>query len=176
MKFLKSYIKLIDNLNDKIGYWTSWLTTLLVLVVFYDVFTRYILNESSVGVQELEWHLFAIIFLLAAGYTYKIDDHVRVDVIYTKFSDRTKAWVNFLGVIFFLIPLCAIVIYTSNQFVINSFRMGETSPDAGGLPARYILKAVIPLSFFLILLQGISIAFKSFLEIKEKKTTNEVVK
>ncbi|MGA8262937.1 MAG: TRAP transporter small permease subunit, partial [Ignavibacteriaceae bacterium] len=119
-------------------------------------------------------HLFAIIFLLAAAYTFRIDDHVRVDVVYTRFSDKTKAWVNFLGVIFFLIPLCVIVIYTSNHFVINSFRMGETSPDAGGLPARYILKAVIPLSFFLILLQGIAIAFKSFLEIKEKKSTDEV--
>ncbi len=165
MKFLKSYFKLVDNLIEKIGYWSSWLTTLLVLVVCYDVFTRYILNESSVGVQELEWHIFSVIFLLAAAYTYKIDDHVRVDVIYTKYSEKGKAWINFLGVIFFLIPLCAVVVYTSEHFVLTSFQMGETSPDAGGLPARFILKALIPFSFILIFLQGISEAFKSFLKI-----------
>ena len=165
MKFIKAYINFIDKLSEKIGSLTSWFTTVLVLVVCYDVFTRYILNESSVGVQELEWHIFAVIFLLGASYTYKIDDHVRVDVFYTKFSEKTKAWVNFLGVIVFLIPLCFIIIYTSDFFVLNSFRMGETSPDAGGLPARYILKAFIPLSFFLIFLQGLSEAFKSFIKI-----------
>ena len=168
MKIIKAYINFVDKLSEKVGSLTSWLTTLLVLVVCYDVFTRYILNESSVGVQELEWHIFAIIFLLAASYTYKIDDHVRVDVFYTRFSEKTKAWVNFLGVIFFLIPFCIIIIYTSDFFVASSFRMGETSPDAGGLPARYILKAFIPLSFFLIFLQGLSEAFKSFIKISNK--------
>ena len=145
MKFIRAYINFIDKLNEKVGSLTSWLTTVLVLVVCYDVFTRYILNESSVGVQELEWHIFAVIFLLAASYTYKIDGHVRVDVFYTRFSEKTKAWVNFLGVIVFLIPLCVIIIYTSDFFVLNSFRMGETSPDAGGLPARDILKQKNPM-------------------------------
>jgi len=168
MKIIKTYINFIDKLNEKVGSLTSWLTVLLVLVVSYDVVVRYIFGESSVGLQEFEWHLFALIFLLAAAYTLKIDDHVRVDVFYTKFSSKKQALVNLLGSLLFLIPFCLLVIYSSQEFVSLSFRMGETSPDAGGLPARYILKAFMPISFFLLLLQGISLALKSFLQLKEK--------
>jgi TRAP-type mannitol/chloroaromatic compound transport system permease small subunit len=168
MKFINIYINFIDKLNDKIGSITSWLTALLVLVVSYDVIVRYLVEESSVGLQEFEWHLFALIFLLSAAYTLKIDDHVRVDVFYTKFSSRKQAWINFLGSILFLIPFCIVVIIASQDFVSLSFRINETSPDAGGLPARFILKAFIPISFFLLLLQGIALVFKSFLKLKEK--------
>jgi TRAP-type mannitol/chloroaromatic compound transport system permease small subunit len=166
MTFIKSYIKFIDKLNSKLGYYTSWLTLLLVLITCFDVFTRYILNESSVALQELEWHIFSAIFLMAASYTLITDDHVRVDVFYSRFSEKQKAWVNFLGAILFLIPFCVLVIYSSQNFVITSFQFKETSPDAGGLPARYILKSFIPISFIFLFLQGISLAFKSFLEIK----------
>ena len=169
MKIIKAYINFIDKLNEKIGSLTSWLTALLVLVVSYDVMVRYVFGESSVGLQELEWHLFALIFLVAAAYTLKMDDHVRVDVFYTKFSPKKQALVNFLGAILFLIPFCLLVIYSSQDFVSLSFRIGETSPDAGGLPARYILKAFIPISFFLLLLQGLALALKSFLQLKGKE-------
>ena len=169
MKIIKAYINFIDKLNEKIGSLTSWLTALLVLVVSYDVMVRYVFGESSVGLQELEWHLFALIFLVAAAYTLKMDDHVRVDVFYTKFSPKKQALVNFLGSIIFLIPFCLLVIYSSQDFVSLSFRIGETSPDAGGLPARYILKAFIPISFFLLLLQGLALALKSFLQLKGKE-------
>lgn len=167
MKFIKSYIRIINRFNEKIGVIASWLTALLVLVVSYDVIVRYLIGESSVGLQEFEWHLFALIFLLAAAYTLKIDEHVRVDVFYVKLSPKKKAWINLLGSVFFLIPFCVMVIISSQDFIEISVRVNETSPDAGGLPARYILKAVIPLSFLLLLVQGIALAFKSFLEIKE---------
>ena len=173
MKFINGYIKFIDKVNTKIGIITSWLTFVLVLVTCYDVFTRYILNESSIALQELEWHLFGVIFLMAAAYTLIKDDHVRVDVFYSRFSERKKAWVNFLGAVIFLIPFCILAIYTSKDFVINSFLFNETSPDAGGLPARYILKSFIPISFIFLLLQGISLAFKSFIEIKNNRGTTE---
>ncbi len=166
MRFIKAYIKLIDNLNEKIGNWVSWLTAVLTLVVSYDVFVRYFLKESSVGFQEFEWHLFAIIFLLSSAYTLKIDRHVRVDVFYTRMSDKKKAFVDLFGTLIFLIPFSVVLILASKNFVINSFIMGETSPDAGGLPARYILKSIIPISIFLLLLQGIALAFKSFLTLK----------
>lgn len=170
MNFLKNSVKIIDKINTTIGKTVSWLTLLLVLVVCYDVIVRYVFNESSVALQELEWHLFALIFLVSAAFTLKIDEHVRVDVLYTNFSEKKKAWVNLLGSIFFLIPFCVIVIISTQDFVLQSFVNAETSPDAGGLPARYILKAFIPLSFFLLLLQGISLAFKSFITIKEPET------
>ena len=173
MKFINGYIKFIDKINTKLGVITSWLTFVLVLVTCYDVFTRYVLNESSIALQELEWHLFAIIFLMAAAYTLIKDEHVRVDVFYSRFSEEKKAWINFLGAIFFLIPFCVLAIYTSKNFVINSFMFKETSPDAGGLPARYIIKAFIPVSFIFLLFQGISLAFKSFLEIKNHSKSNK---
>lgn len=168
MKFLRLYIKFIDHLNEKVGQSVSWLTTLMVLVVCYDVFTRYVLKSSSVAVQELEWHLFAIIFLIGAAYTLKVDRHVRVDVVYTRLSPKGKAWVNFLGSLIFLIPFSILVIWASLNFVKSSYMMGETSPNPGGLPARYVLKGCIPASFFLLLLQAIAFAFKSLLTILGK--------
>ena len=119
--------------------------------------------------QELEWHLFAIIFLVGAAYTLKYDRHVRVDVLYMKFKPKTKAWVNFLGSLIFLLPVCLIGIWSSKNFVMNSFLIGEGSPDPGGLPARYILKAVIPIGFFLLLLQGMALSFRSLIEITGKE-------
>ncbi|MCK5088097.1 MAG: TRAP transporter small permease subunit, partial [Melioribacteraceae bacterium] len=95
MKLIKSYIQIIDRVNSKIGYYVSWLTGLLVLIVSFDVFTRYFLKESSVAVQELEWHVFALIFLMGAAYTLKADEHVRVDIFYSRLSEKKKAWINF---------------------------------------------------------------------------------
>jgi len=169
MKLIHKYIKWTDKINDRLGSATSWLVLVLILVITYDVIVRYLFQTSSVAMQELEWHLFAIIFLLSAGYTLKIDDHVRVDVFYSRFSVKKQAWINLLGSLFFLIPFCVILIVASENFVLISFGVGETSPDAGGLPARYILKAFIPVSFFFLLLQGIAILFKSIIKIKDSK-------
>ena len=173
MEILRKISLLIDNLNEKIGVATAWLTTVLVLVVCYDVFTRYILNKSSIAVQELEWHLFAVIFLLGAAYTLKHDRHVRVDVLYSKFSPKTRAWINLLGSLVFLIPFAILIIIASKNFVGSSFMINETSANPGGLPARFVLKACIPIAFFLLLLQGISLALKSILVITGKETTEE---
>ncbi len=168
MNILNRFVKIVDGLNEKIGSVVMWFTTLLVLVVCYDVFTRYLLKESSVAVQELEWHIFGIIFLLGAAYTLKEDKHVRVDVLYTRLSNRGKAWINLLGSIVFLMPFAVLVILTSKDFVVNSFIIKEMSPDPGGLPARYILKACIPLGFVLLFLQSLSLAFKSLLKLIQK--------
>lgn len=162
MKLIHLIIRLIDGLNTKIGHVISWLSTLLVLVVCYDVFTRYFLRKSSVGVQELEWHIFAVLFLLAAAYTLKEDGHVRVDVFYTLLSPRGQAWINLLGGIIFLIPFSILVIWASKGFVGMSWAIQETSPDPGGLPYRYLLKAMVPTGFGLILLQGVSMILRSF--------------
>ncbi|MCG8603803.1 TRAP transporter small permease subunit [bacterium] len=158
---MTQFVRFIDRLNEKVGYTVSWLTTVLVLLVCYDVFTRYVLNASSIAIQELEWHLFAIIFLVGAAYTLKQDRHVRVDVIYLRFSRKVKAWINFGGSLLFLIPFSVLILYTSKNFVVTAFRIGETSPDPGGLPARFLIKAAVPLGFALLLLQGISLAVKS---------------
>lgn len=165
MKFLHVCVRWIDWLNEKLGLLIAWLTTLLVLVVCYDVFSRYLLKKSIVAVQELEWHLFAMIFLLGAAYTLKHDKHVRVDVIFNRLSPKKQAWVNLVGSLFFLIPFCLLVMWASMSFVSHSFAIREVSPDPGGLPARYLLKAAIPVGFFFLLLQGISQFFSSLLAI-----------
>jgi TRAP-type mannitol/chloroaromatic compound transport system permease small subunit len=170
---MKSYIRVIDKLNEKVGTAVSWLTIVLVLVTCYDVIVRYIFKESSVAFQELEWHLFAVIFLAGSAYTLKMNEHVRVDIFYSRFSKEKKALIDFIGSILFLIPFTLMVIYSSKDFVINSFLIDETSPDAGGLPVRYIVKAFIPLSFFLLLLQGVALSFKSFLNLKTKNNLSE---
>jgi TRAP-type mannitol/chloroaromatic compound transport system permease small subunit len=170
MKLMEKYIRVIEGINKKLGTITSWLTLVLVLIITYDVIVRYVFDESSVALQELEWHIFAVIFLLAAGYTFLIDDHVRVDVFYTRYSEKKKAVTNLIGSLFFLIPFCIVGILSSLNFVEFSFRVKEISPDAGGLPARYILKSFIPISFLLLLLQGIAIVFKSIIKLKLSKS------
>lgn len=151
----------IDRINTVIGSLFSWLTTVLVIVICFDVLMRYAFTSSYAAVTEMEWHLFAAIFMLGAAYTLKHDKHVRVDVFYANFSEKGKAWVNLLGTILFLLPFCFVVIQSSIPFVQNSFKVLETSPDPGGLPARYIIKSVIPLGFTLLLLQGISEILKA---------------
>ncbi len=162
MKIIHFVVRLIDGFNNRIGHFISWLSTILVAVVCYDVITRYLLNSSSVAVQELEWHIFAVLFLIGAAYTLKVDSHVRVDVFYTLLSPRGKAIIDFLGSLVFLIPFSILVIWTSQSFISMSYLTHETSPDPGGLPFRYMLKAMIPAGFVLVLLQGIAIALRSF--------------
>lgn len=169
MTFIKKYIDFTNKINGKLGTAVSWFTGLLVLVVCIDVFTRYFLQSSFAALQEFEWHLFSIIFLLGASYTLQTDNHVRVDVFYSKFSERNKALINLIGVILFFIPFCLLVIYASKDFVLISFQIGETSPDAGGLPARYILKSLLPVSFIFLLLQGTSLLFKSIITLTGKQ-------
>lgn len=165
MKILKYYIHFANKLNEWVGSGVSWLTTILVIVVCYDVFTRYLLNNSLVAVQELQWHLFALIFLLGAAYSLKHDKHVRVDVFYSRFSPRTKAWVNLVGSVVFLMPFCVMVIWSSLNFAANAYHIGEISPDPGGLPARWVLKTAIPVGFVLILIQCLALTFQSVLTI-----------
>ncbi|WP_029915510.1 TRAP transporter small permease subunit [Pelobacter seleniigenes] len=162
MKLIGLIVRLIDGLNTRVGHFTSWLSTLLVVIVCYDVFTRYFLRKSSVAVQELEWHIFAVLFLIAAAYTLKEDSHVRVDVFYTLLPPRGQALINLFGCIVFLIPFSLLVIWTSQGFISMSWAIQETSPDPGGLPYRYLLKSMIPAGFVLVLLQGISLALRSF--------------
>ena len=165
MNFLKKICHVIDSVNLMVGKLTSWVTLAIVLVVFMDVVMRYAFNMSFVFTQELEWHLFAFIFLIGAGYTLFKDGHVRVDIIYQNLSDKGKAWVNLLGVIFFLIPGTFMIIETSGFFAYKSFMVLEGSPDPGGIPYRFIIKSCIPVGISLVLLQGISMGIKSFLTI-----------
>jgi len=169
MTALRALSRFIDGVNDRVGKTTAWLTTGMVLLTAYDTFMRYGFQKGNIALQELEWHLFGVIFLLAAGYTLKEDAHVRVDIFYTRLDERKRAWVNLVGTCIALLPFCALVIWSTKNFVLNSWGMREFSPDPGGLPARYVLKAMIPLGFALIALQGVSEAAKAILVLTKKE-------
>ena len=153
-----SLVRRLEALSRWTGHAVAWLVLALVLLIAYDVAMRYLFKAGSVALQELEWHLFSLVFLLGAAYTLKEDAHVRVDILYrSRFMDaRRRAWVDLLGGLFFLLPFCVLVVASSWPFVHNAYLMGEGSPDPGGLPHRYLIKAAIPLGFALLLLQGLA--------------------
>jgi len=131
------------------------------MIICIDVFMRYILNTTQTWVIELEWHLFALIFLLGASYTLQEDQHVRVDLFYADRSNKSKAWINLAGTLLFLVPWCLILINSSFNYATNSWMMNEGSPNPGGLPARYIIKYCMTFGFVLLLLQGIAVIYRS---------------
>jgi len=165
VNLLKVFCGAIDSTNEAVGRMVSWVSLLLVLVVFVDVVMRYLFKTSFVFTQELEWHLFAFIFLIGAGYTLLHDGHVRVDIIYQRLSVKGRAWVNLIGVILFLIPGCWLVISTSWKFVGNSFSVLEGSPDPGGIPYRFIIKGTMTVGYALLLLQGLSMGLHALMQL-----------
>lgn len=160
-RVLKWVQRTIDAINERVGRAVAWLTTFLVILVCFDVIVRYLFSETQAWIMELEWHLFALIFLIGAGYAFKHDRHVRVDLFYTRFSPKDRALVNIIGGLIFLIPWCILIIYISFDYARISFLIRETSPDPGGLPALYVIKFAITLGAFLLLLQGLSSVIQS---------------
>jgi TRAP-type mannitol/chloroaromatic compound transport system permease small subunit len=155
---LRLFIKLIDTFIEWTGKTVSWLVLGLVLLICYDVAMRYLFQQGSVALQELEWHLFALIFLLGSAYTLKHDEHVRVDIIYQSrfMSDKKRALVNIFGAIFLLLPFCILILTSSWPFVENAFYYNEGSPDPGGLPYRFLLKGSLLVAFGLLILQALA--------------------
>jgi TRAP-type mannitol/chloroaromatic compound transport system permease small subunit len=152
---------LLEKIIKKIGDTCSWLSFILVILISLDVFLRYVFNFSSASLYELEWHMFAVIFMIGSSLTLQKDEHVRVDVFYNKFSDKGKNIINLIGNIIFLLPFSLVIFYTSIPFVEDSFRVLESSPDPGGLPFRFFIKSIIPISFLLLALQGILNVYKN---------------
>lgn len=150
----------LHKLIEYTGKSTAWLTTILVLIICLDVVLRYLFSASQIWMTELEWHLFAIIFLVGAAYTFQEDAHVRVDLFYANYSERGKAWINLLGIFLFLVPWTLVVIRASNKYAYYSFRIGETSPDPGGLPGRWFIKYAIVVAFILLFIQAILLAVR----------------
>jgi TRAP-type mannitol/chloroaromatic compound transport system permease small subunit len=133
----------------------SFLLLLMVLNVTYDVMMRYLFHNSSVGMQEMEWHLFAVVFLFGISVALKDEGHVRVDFLYDRFSPRKKAVVNILGTLFFLIPLALLIFFGSFEYVNDAYVTHEISEDPGGLPFRWLIKGMIPFSFAFLLFSAV---------------------
>lgn len=145
-------INLLKKIIDAIGHFCGILMILMIINVFYDVIMRYFFNDVSIAMQELEWHLFAAMFMFGIGYTLMTDDHVRVDVIYDQLSKKKQAIINIVGSLLFALPFTILILYFSWDYTYEAYEMGEGSADPGGLPHRWIIRAVIPSSAaFLIL-------------------------
>ena len=154
-------INLIDRTNQAISSAVSWLTALMAVTMFGIVVLRYGFNIGSIAAQESITYMHGLAFMLAIAHTLKINGHVRVDILYQRFDNRGKAWVNLLGTCFLLFPVCAFIITISWEYVTTSWSYFEGSREAGGIDAVFLLKSLIPLMASLLLLQGVSEALKS---------------
>lgn len=170
---LRPWASAVDRISTGIGHAMAWVVVLMTAIIVYDVSMRFLFQMGSVMLQELEWHLFGIVFLLGAAYTYREDGHVRVEIFYQKFSKTQQAKINLFGNLFILLPVCLLVIWTSIPFVSNSFAYAETSPDPGGLSYRWLIKFVIPAGFLLLLLQGLADSFKQLLVLSGEETDSQ---
>ena len=162
--------KITDKIIDFVGSITVVLLLLMIVNVAYDVMARYVFHNSSIGMQELEWHLFAVIMLYGTGVALKHNAHVRVDFLYDRFSAKKKAWINILGTIFFLLPLVLLVIYGSYEFVMDSYTTNEISEDPGGLPMRWLIKAQIPFAFIFLILCAFNFMLHNINILRDKET------
>jgi len=155
MSFLLSFSRLIDTINEKIGHGISWALLLAVLISAGNALVRYALNTSSNAWLEIQWYLFSAVFLLAASYTLRRNEHVRIDVVAGKFSKRTQVWIDLIGFLVFLLPMTLIILYFAIPYAWISFESAEMSSNAGGLIV-WPAKLLIPVGFLLLTLQGIS--------------------
>lgn len=153
--------KIFNIFADIIGKIASFVMVLMIANVFYDVIARYFLKSGSIAMQELEWHFFSIIILLGISYTLKEDGHVRVDLIYDKLGKKKKALINILGGFFFIMPIALLIATGSINFVYESYSLNEISGDPGGLTHRWLIKAMIPFSFLLLIITSIGFIIKN---------------
>ena len=144
-----------------VGRITAVLLLLMVLNVSFDVMMRYLFHNSSVGMQEMEWHLFAVIFLFGISVALKDEGHVRVDFLYDRLGARKKAIINILGTFFFLMPLALLIMSGSFEFVNDAWITQEISEDPGGLRYRWLIKGMIPLSFGFLLFSAVGYILKN---------------
>jgi TRAP-type mannitol/chloroaromatic compound transport system permease small subunit len=152
---------LFDRFSNVMGWIAGVLNLLMLINVFYDAIMRYFFNTGSIALQEMEWHLFAMVFLFGIAYALKEDGHVRVDVLYDRFSPRKKAIVDIAGTVLFLLPLSLLIIEGSVWYVQEAYTSGEISGDPGGLPHRWLIKLVIPASFVFLVVSAIGFIIRN---------------
>jgi TRAP-type mannitol/chloroaromatic compound transport system permease small subunit len=145
----------IDDLNERIGKAMSWLILAAVLVSSVNAAIRFAFNKSSNAWLELQWYLFGAVVLLGAAYTLRNNEHIRIDIISSRLSPSARNWIDIFGHLFFLAPLCIVMIWFGVPFFWRSILSGETSSSAGGLIV-WPAKLLVPLGFALLLLQGVS--------------------
>lgn len=159
----------IDAINDLIGRGVSWLTLFMALVMFVTVVLRYVFNMGWIWMQESVVFMHGFVFMLAGGYTLLAEEHVRIDIFYRPMSERKKAIVNLVGIVFLLFPTCFVIFYYGYPYVSDSWSVHEGSMEAGGLPGVFILKTSILVFPVLVGLQGVA----KFIRVLNTLTTSK---
>ena len=155
MGFLIRISRLIDALNDRLGVLANWLVLAACLISAGNAMSRYAFDLSSNAWLEVQWYLFAAMVMFGASYTLRMNEHVRVDILYTHLSERGKEWLDLVGTAVFLVPSMLVIAWYSWPFFAQSYAIGEISGNAGGL-VRWPVKFLVPLGFTLVALQGVS--------------------
>lgn len=164
-----------QRINRRAGKILSVILVLMALNVFFDVIMRYFFHNSSVGMQEMEWHLFSIVILFGVSVSLLDEAHVRVDFLYDRYSARNKAIINIIGTVFFLLPLALLILFGSFNFVNDAYQINEISEDPGGLPFRWIIKGMIPLAFLFLIFTAVGYTVKN-INIYLSQTQNKMKK
>ena len=164
---MKNLCNGIDAFNERVGTLVAWLLPTMACITFLVAVMRYGFNFGSIALQESTTYLHAFVFMLAGAYTLKHNEHVRVDIFYQSMSQHNQARVNFYGCVFLVLPFAGFIIWTSFDYVINSWKLLEGSREAGGLPLVFILKTLIPAMAMLLFLQAISMGGRAWLAIRE---------
>jgi TRAP-type mannitol/chloroaromatic compound transport system permease small subunit len=164
----------LRRFSELTGAVIAWLTLPVVAGTFAIALLRYAFAANWIWMQELVVWLHALVFMLAGAYTLNRDEHVRVDIFYRQLSRRQTAWVELIGCLVFLLPLCIMLISMSLDYVVTSWSIGEGSPEVGGLPWPFVpaLKTVIPLAFVLIAIQGIAIILDAYMVLRRRRPTD----
>ena len=165
MELLLKASRVIDAVSDKFGTIAIWLVLFASLISTGNALSRYALNSSSNAWIEVQWYMFAAMVLFGGPYTLKLNEHVRVDLVYSSVSERTRIWIDILGGLFFLLPICVILVYFTWPWFLDSWRINEGSSNAGGL-IRWPVKLLLPLGFALMALQGVSEIIKRIAALK----------
>jgi len=163
-------LRLIENIEKQIislGNFLSWLALFLVLIVCASVFLRYVLGISSLGFDELQWHIYAFGFMMGFSYCTSMQTHVRNDLLYNKFSNRAKLWIDLISHLVVLLPFIIVIIYHSWFFMVRAYVTAEGSIDPGGLPHRWIIKSVLLISFILFGVAAVARSIAIILDIKK---------
>jgi TRAP-type mannitol/chloroaromatic compound transport system permease small subunit len=153
--------QLIDWLNERVAKGAFWLVLLMTIVSSANAVVRFVFDYSSNGLLEIQWYLFAAVFLLCSPYTLQRNEHVRIDVLSGKLSPRGLAVIDIIGTLFFLLPMVILVLWLSLPLIAESIKINEMSANAGGL-LRWPVKILLPIAFTLLALQGVSELFKRF--------------
>jgi TRAP-type mannitol/chloroaromatic compound transport system permease small subunit len=155
VEVLLTLSRAIDRVNDRFGEIANWLVLFACLISAGNAASRYLFSASSNAWLEVQWYMFAGMVLLGGPYTLKVNEHVRVDLIYSAVSERARIWIDIIGCLLFLLPICVILTYFTWPWFVDSWRIDETSSNAGGL-IRWPVKLLLPVGFALMALQGVS--------------------